>query len=174
MARKLGEAFVKITADIKGLAQGLAQAQGMTARAVGDIVAQLGLVEKALGRVRNIGLGLTLGVSLPTILASRHFLSLGSAAIELDNRFKITFGNMAKDVDTWSKQLAFSFGRGDTEIKQFVSTFNKMLVPVGLGRDATVAMSKELTQLVFDFASFEDQDPARVFRAFQSALVGMP
>lgn len=174
MARKLGEAFVEIKAKMDSLKAGLDQAKALTTRAVGDIVESLGLVELSLDKVRNLGLGLTAGVTLPIVLASRSFVSLGSAAEELENRFNVTFGDMARDVTEWSQRLAFAFGRSESETKQFVSTFNKMLVPVGLGREATAAMSKELTALAFDLASFEDQRPEIVFQKLQSALIGMP
>ncbi len=174
MARKLGEAFVEIKGTLGSLKTTLDQARALTTRAVGDIVESLGQIEGALRGVRNLGLGLTAGVTLPTILASKSFISLGSAAEELENRFEITFGSMAKQVSEWSQSLAFAFGRSESETKQFVSTFNKMLVPVGLGRDATAAISKELTTLAFDLASFEDQRPEVVFQKLQSALIGMP
>ncbi len=174
MTRKLGEAFVEIKANLEGLKSGLDLAKGLTSRAVAEMVDSLGLLDVALAKVRNVGLGLTAGVTLPVVIASRSFVSLGSAAEELENRFNVTFGDMAKDVREWSQTLAFAFGRSESETKQFISTFNKMLLPVGLGRDATAAMSKEMTALAFDLASFEDQRPEVVFQKLQSALIGMP
>ncbi|MCH8851216.1 MAG: hypothetical protein IID41_01025 [Planctomycetes bacterium] len=173
MARKLGEAFVEIKARMEGLASGLSKARGLVDGAVGDMVEQLGFVESALARVRNLGLGLTIGVSLPIVLASRSFIAMGSAANELENRFNVTFGSMAKDVKDWSGSLSASFGRSVLDIRGFVQSFNTLLTPVGLGAEATRAMSKELTQLVFDFGSFADLAPAEAFIKLQSGLAGM-
>ena len=173
MARKLGEAFVEIKANLDKLKSGLDQARALTQRAVGDMVENFGLIEVALQKVRNAGIALTLGVTVPIVIASRSFIALGSAANELENRFNITFGNMAGDVNEWSAELSAAFGRSRFDIRSYVATFNSMLKPVGLGAEATRAMSKELASLVFDFGSFRDLEPEVAFLKLQSGLAGM-
>ncbi|MCH8853707.1 MAG: hypothetical protein IID41_13800 [Planctomycetes bacterium] len=121
----------------------------------------------------KVGIGLTVGVTLPIALASKGFISMGSAANELQNRFNVTFGDMAEDVNDWSNSLSAAFGRSALDVKGFVQSFNTMLTPVGLGAEATRAMAKELTALTFDFGSFADLAPEEAFAKLQSGLAGM-
>jgi len=172
VARKLGEAFVAIKADMSDLKKGLDEAAAETKKAVRTILRSLNLVERALGGLIKVGAGLSVGLTLPIVLASRSFVRLGSAANELENRFSISFGNMTEEMNEWASRLSDAVGRSAIDTKDFAASFNTMIGPLRLGADAASAMAKELTKLTFDLGSIADLTPEASFRKLQSALAG--
>lgn len=112
-----------------------------------------------------------------TVLAGTGVVGLeelGSKSVEAADKLeganiKIehVFGESSKQVQTWSKGLATSFGISQAAAEDTAGTFAQMLAPLGKGPQITAVMSEKLTTLTADMARFNNADPAQV----QSALI---
>lgn len=118
-------------------------------------------------------LGLAIGAVGVTITgASGIALKFAADAQESENLFRESMGSMAKEADEWSRSLGRSLGLNQFQIRKTVGTFNVMINSMGLSADAAFEMSKSLTQLSYDIASFYNLSPEEAFRRLQSGISG--
>jgi len=120
----------------------------------------------------SLGRDLTTKVTLPFLAVSGAAIKMASDAEEVQSKFNVVFGEMAQDANQWAIQFADSVGRARTDVKSWMSTLQDTFVPLGYARDEASDMSKTLTQLAVDVASFNNAADADVIRDFQSAIVG--
>lgn len=154
MAWKLTEAYVQIGADDSKLQKD---------------------VDSAMDRLssRLSSWGVKLSAIGATILGGAGFLAkLGMQAVESDNLFEVSFGNMAKAAREWSKEIKQSLGLNDIEVRKVSATFYVMLKSMGVAEDAAFEMSKQLTLLGYDLASFYDLSTDDAFLKLQAGITG--
>lgn len=102
----------------------------------------------------------------------KNLVKTASAAEEIQSKFDTVFKEMSKDANEWADSFGSSVGRSKKDVKAWMSTLQDTFVPLGLARDEAFELSKSLTKLAVDVASFNDQADATVIRDFTSALVG--
>ena len=98
-----------------------------------------------------------------------------TAAIDLEQQISktnVVFAESGKEVTDWSKTLASAFGLSQREALTTASTFGALFAPVGLTGDNAAEVSKQLTELGADLASFYNTDVASALDALRSGLVG--
>lgn len=91
---------------------------------------------------------------------------------ESRNLFAVSMGTMAEDAERWAKSLRNSLGLNAEAVKEQVGTWNNMLTNMGLGADKAYDMSKGLTVLTNDMASFFNLDPEEAFQKLQAGISG--
>ena len=123
-------------------------------------------------RLNDIGSRLTVGLSIPLALVSGAAIKLGMDAVESENLFSVSMGKMASSARTWSEDLRKNLGLNSYEVRKNVGTFNVMLTSMGLNEKAAFDMSKGLTQLAYDMASFYNLKPEEAFQKLQSGISG--
>jgi lambda family phage tail tape measure protein len=123
-------------------------------------------------RLNDIGSRLTVGLSIPLALVSGAAIKLGMDAVESENLFSVSMGKMASSARTWSEDLRKNLGLNSYEVRKNVGTFNVMLTSMGLTEKAAFDMSKGLTQLAYDMASFYNLNPEEAFAKLQSGISG--
>lgn len=99
-------------------------------------------------------------------------LDAAAAATETMNKFDVVFGGRSEAVKQWSDQFAELVGRGKTQIADFMAGTQDLFVPLGFEADAAEAMSKQITELSVDLASFNNKADADVLRDLHAALTG--
>jgi Flp pilus assembly pilin Flp len=97
---------------------------------------------------------------------------LASDLSEVQNVVDTTFGQNSKAIDAWSVTALKSFGLSELSAKQYSSTMGAMLKSSGLSASSTLTMSKNLTALTGDMASFYNLDPAEAFEKIRSGISG--
>jgi hypothetical protein len=97
---------------------------------------------------------------------------LASDLTEVQNVVDTTFGKSSKVIDEWSVTTLKSFGLSELSAKQFSSTIGAMLKSSGLSAESTLIMSKNLTALSGDMASFYNLDPTEAFEKIRSGISG--
>ncbi|MEM8739469.1 MAG: hypothetical protein AAGG38_13480 [Planctomycetota bacterium] len=160
-AIRAGRAFVELFADDSRLRRGLARAQKMVGRFADRIRA---------GGVVTLKVGVTL-LGGAAALAK----TLAGPASELEevlNKFDVVFGDRAEAVKGFADQTARELGRSKIDIKAFLAEAQDLFVPLGFDAVAAEAMSKTITRLGVDLASFNNLADADVIRDLQSALTG--
>lgn len=153
-----GSLWVKLGVNSKSFDKGLKEAESKLKK-MGDTFA-------------NVGQKLTIGLSLPLALISGAALKLGMDAVESENLFSISMGKMASSARKWSEDLRKNLGLNSYEVRKNVGTFNVMLTSMGLNEKAAFDMSKGLTQLAYDMASFYNLKPEEAFQKLQSGISG--
>jgi len=102
----------------------------------------------------------------------RSIVTAASNAEEISNKFNVVFGNLSKTAQQWSEDFGDSVGRATQDVQNWMAGLQDTFVPLGIARDESYELSKALTTLAVDVASFNNKADADVIRDFTSALVG--
>lgn len=155
---EVGKAYVTVSADLKPYQRGLRQAE-----------AQLKQFGEKMARV---GRSLTMRVTLPLGAVGVAATKMAMDVVESENLFTVSMGKMAGATRAWSDQLQQSLGLNAFEIRKMAGTFNVMLTSMGVSADMAYEMSRGLTQLSHDMASFYNLPIADAFQKLQAGLSG--
>jgi hypothetical protein len=151
--------------------------------AVGSVDRLTSGAEKSLGKLSNslgtfsdkmtrTGKTLALSVTAPILAIGAAAVKMAMNAVESENLFEVSMGNMAGAARAWSVDLNKSLGLNDYEIRKVVGTFNVMFTSMGLGEKAAFDMAKGLSQLGYDMASFYNLKPEEAFQKLQAGITG--
>lgn len=88
------------------------------------------------------------------------------------NLFMVTMGENAQDAYKWVSKFSDALYLDPSGVMQYMGSFNSLVKGLGLGADKAYIMSKNLTQLTYDLASFKNLDFDTAFRKLQSAISG--
>lgn len=88
------------------------------------------------------------------------------------NLFTITMGDQAKQGVEWLEKFSNALYLDPTEVMQYMGSFNSLIKGLGTASDKAYLMSKNLTQLTYDLASFKNIKPEVAFQKLQSAISG--
>ncbi len=154
---RAGRAFVEVFADDSKLVRGLKAARRRL-QAFGASVRAIGAKMFAAGAL----------VAGPLSLA----VNAASDMEETMNKFNVVFGNNAKVVKAWGDTFASQVGRSKKQVADFLSGTQDLLVPIGFDSASATAMSKQLTGLAIDLASFNNKADSDVIRDLHAALTG--
>lgn len=133
-----------------------------------DVVRDL---QATVQRVRTIGIAVT-AAGLAGLASFLPAVNEAARAEEVFSKFGVVFGEAAAGVRLWGEALSEQIGRSEIQIASVASSFQDLLVPVGFDQGPARETSKQLTQLAFDLASFNDQADADTVRDLQAALTG--
>jgi len=105
-------------------------------------------------------------------VASLKFVQVASDAQETQSKFDVVFRHLRNEANAWADDYADSVGRARQDTKKWMAGLQDTFVPLGIARDKAFELSKSLTTLAVDVASFNNKTDASVIRDFTSALVG--
>ena len=88
------------------------------------------------------------------------------------NLFKESMGNMADTARKWSEEVGKALGLNRFELRKQISTFFLMLIAMGLTEKEAFNMSRSLTQLTQDMASFRNLRLEEAFTKIQAGITG--
>lgn len=118
----------------------------------------------------RVGRTLTTRITLPIIGVGVGLFKMAADAVESENLFSEVMEDMADSTREWSEGLRDQLGLNDFEIRKMTSTLFLMTNAMGIQKDAALDMSKRLTELAFDMASFRN---LRVEEAFEKITAGI-
>ncbi len=124
---------------------------------------------KAFG-TNAVAIGAGLAGSSAAILAP--LLSAAANAQEVASKFDTVFGSNADMIRQWGSEFADQVGRSRVMIDEFLSSSQDLFVPLGFDSDSAEKMSKTITGLSIDLASFNNKADADVMNDLQAALTG--
>lgn len=130
------------------------------------------ILDKIGSKLSSVGNALSIYVTLPIIGVGTAATKMAMDAVESENLFTVSMGNMGDSARTWSEELRAQLGLNDYEVRKNVATFNVMFDSMGLNEQAAFDMSKGLTQLAYDMASFYNLKPEEAFQKLQSGISG--
>ncbi len=166
---KVGELFIALALDPKEYQQGLRKAERDSEVFAKNVKKSLSSIGEGL---KNAGQQLSLFLTAPLALIGRNMIKMASEAVESENLFEVSMGNMADAARQWSEEIGKALKMNRYEIRRNVSTFNVMFGSMGFGEQAAYDMSRGLTQLAYDMASFYNLRPEDAFMKLQAGITG--
>ena len=173
-----GQVVFEITADGK---HAIASVKDITAaiqseskkwdRAAGE--ATDNIEDSFLSMAKKVAAGISaakIGKALLDI--GKEAISAASDLAEVQNVVDVTFGDGAKQIESWAKTAGRQFGLTETQAKKFTSTIGAMMKSAGMSGDEIVEMSTDLAGLAADMASFYNLDFETAFQKIRSGISG--
>lgn len=102
-------------------------------------------------------------------------LKLGSDLAEVQNVVDVAFGSkgtISRDVNNFAKNAAAGFGLSETMAKRYLGTFGSMSTAFGFSTKEAAEMSKTLTGLTGDVASFYNITQDEAYTKLKSVFTG--
>lgn len=131
------------------------------------------LLPKVSLGIRGVTSGLmTLGGIAGLAVLGKKAVDTASQLEEIQNVVDTVFGEMSGDIEDFSTKIAGAFGESELQAKKFNSVFGAVFDSVGIANDKVVLMSKNMSALTGDMASFYNIPMDEAFKKIQSGLVG--
>lgn len=125
------------------------------------------------GAFKKIGGTIAAAMSVRTIISfGKSCIELGSDLAEVQNVVDVTFGKSSEEINKFAKNAITQFGLSETSAKRYSSTMGAMLKSMGISSDAVLDMSKNLTGLSADMASFYNLSSDEAFAKIRSGISG--
>lgn len=161
---------VIISASTRPLREGLNRVNQSVRQTSNAVVSHTGRMN---GAFKRVGKTVAAVLSVAAIVSfGKSCIELGSDLAEVQNVVDVTFENMSEDINNFSKNALRQFGLSETSAKQYSSTMGAMLKSMGLTSDAVLDMSKNLTGLSGDIASFYNLSTDEAFAKIRSGISG--
>ena len=107
-------------------------------------------------KITKIGAGLTVGLTLPLIMAGKSMFNMASDFEESLNKVQVSFGDASGEVEDFAKTTLKQFGIAEGTTLEMASLFGDMSTSMGLTTDEAATMSKGMVGLAGDLASFKN------------------
>jgi hypothetical protein len=121
----------------------------------------------------------SIGIAAAAAKVAKVLLDWGKAAVsaasdlaEVQNVVDVTFGDGARQIDTWAQAAGNAYGLTELQAKKYASTIGAMIKSQGLAGDQIIGMSENLAGLAADMASFYNLDFDAAFQKIQSGISG--
>lgn len=128
-------------------------------------------IDKFGAKATNIGAGMVAFAGV----AGGALALLGDGASDLNesiSKSNAVFGENAAALNAWADDAATAFGQSKRQALEAASTYGNLFQAFGVGREASVEMSKSLVQLAADLASFNNTSVDDALLALRSGLSG--
>ena len=150
----IGTLLMKIKADTSNFDKGMDRVSGAVKSAA-----------KALG-VATIATGAAVGAF------SVKALEMGADAEEVRNKYDVVFKGMTETVDDWSEQFSKAVGRSKFDIQESVANLADLQQGLGMTKEESFDLSKNIISLSTDLASFNNLSDAEAIDAMSKAMLG--
>ncbi len=158
MSISIGDALLKLGVDTKAFESDMNQAQSKVDQAFNKWGKRMAIAGAAI-------VGSVVAVSGASI-------KMAMDAVESENLFEVAMGGMAESTRQWSNELSSALGLNSYEIRENVATLYQMASSMGLSSEASATLSKGLTELAYDMASFYNLDPEEAFNKLRAGISG--
>ena len=99
-------------------------------------------------------------------------IQTGMDAVESDSLFETSLGNMADDVRAWSDEIADALGLNAVAMRKNTGVIYNMTTSMGVANDNALKMSKGVSLLAEDMASFYNLNSTEAFNKIRAGLTG--
>ena len=163
---KVGNAFAKLPPQLSKV---VTQANRVTAANEKQRKSYLSLSNQINGFMRNMA-------KLVSLKAIAEYL--GNAVAKFNDFYEATdlfhnaMGDLSGEADTLISKMQGLLGVDPTKAMTYMATIQSLGTSFGLASDKAYVLSKNLTQLAYDEASYWNKDVAETFTAMSSAISG--
>jgi len=123
--------------------------------------------------VKKLGALIAAAFSVRVLVGfSKQALKVASDLQEVQNVVDVVFKEMSKSIDNFAKNAIEKFGLSELSAKQYASTLGSMGASMGIAAQQNLEMSKTLTGLIGDYASFHNITQDRAATALKGIYTG--
>ena len=134
-------------------------------RTIGRRISRVGTLFTRVGQISG---GVAVALAAPFAASIRA----ASDAQEELNRFKQVFGDQAAGAESFAQTMRRAIGRSITDVRRQLSAFQGFFVGLEFEPQEARKFSEALSQLTFDFASFNNLSDDEGFRRILAAMSG--
>lgn len=128
---------------------------------------------KELGeKTTDVGKNYTLKLTTPILAAATASFKLGADLQDSLGKVRVVFKGAEKDVEEWASTALKNFGLAKGTALEMVGFFGGMANSMGVASSKSLEMSKRLTELTMDLATFSNQKVEVVNTALTSVFTG--
>ena len=117
-----------------------------------------------------------MNIVLRTLISGANKLvNLVKSASEYEealNLFTVSMGSQAEEATKWIERFSEALYMDPSNIMQYMGSLNSLISGLGVGAENSYLMSKNLTQLAYDLASFKNLSVEEAFTKLQSGISG--
>lgn len=106
--------------------------------------------------IASVGSGLTKGITVPIISAGAASFKLASDMNESLSKTEVAFKKNANQIKSWSKTTLEQYGISQGAALEYASKYGDMATGMGFSTKAAAKLSKSITGLVGDLASYKN------------------
>ncbi len=169
MAVTLEELQIKFTAEMGNLKSQLGGIQGQLGT-LGTSVNKGATAFNLLGKAGRLLGGAMIGAKLNSI--GKDSIQMANDAVESEQLFSVSMGNMEASARAWSESLSASLGLNAYEVRKNVGMLNVMFGSMGLGEQEAYNMATGMTELANDMASFYNLSTDEAFDKLRAGITG--
>lgn len=118
------------------------------------------------------GKNMTTRLTLPIMAASAASFKLGATMESTFGKVDVVFQKNSAEIKKWSENSLDEFGLAQLTALEMSSTFGDMAQGMGISLAKSTEMSKSLTELTMDLATFKDQSVDVTRTALNSIFTG--
>ncbi len=104
--------------------------------------------------------------------AIKDSITLGMDSIESDNLFSVSLGKYTDEVYNWSNEVSTALGLNSVEMRKNIGTIYNMTSSMGLAEKQALTMSKGVSLLANDMASFYNLNTEEAFNKIRAGITG--
>lgn len=159
-AKDLGDRAKKAGDDMADMGnRGASAADGLSGKFASLVktVAGLAIVKQVVGWIKDF---------------TGAAINAAANAEETQSKFEVVFGSAAGGAQTWIDNFSAAAKRSKEEIKGFMADSQAMMKGLGMNEQAGAEMSKQMTSLAYDLASFHNIADQEAFDKIRSGLMG--
>lgn len=138
----------------------------------GALVGVSDYAQRAGRNLRNIGLGLSVGVTAPISMIVKSALQAAKETEEAQSMFDQVFGRTAAATRDWSQTLAREIGRSKYDLQEQAAEFQQILGKMAPDTSQAAEMSRVLAGLSQDLSSFFNTTEADAAGKLRAGLIG--
>ena len=169
MATKAGGAYIEIRGEDRRLQGDLDGAHRKIDRFANQMQTSVSKAFKVIS-VAALAAGTVAVYQIQKV--GREAIKAASDLEEVSSKFNVVFAGQQNRVEQWSKALVDGYAMSTREAKQYLSSVQDLLVPMGMEARQAANLSNEIVKLSADLGSFNNLPTAKVMEDIQSALVG--
>lgn len=126
-----------------------------------------------LGLIGNIGKGIAAFGSMKVLGSTfGKYYKEATDYIEAQNLFTVTLRDNLKDATTWVDNFSSKLYLDPANVQQYMGSFNSLITGLGVGSKKALTMSENMTQLVYDLASFKNLSVDTAYKKLMSGASG--
>lgn len=169
----MSETRIVITSDHSRAVMGLRETGAAVARLESGVKSAGTGIVRGLAGVRDTVLSLTGAMAaLGLSVGLGRFIRDASDLEEVTSKFGVVFDGQIEKAREWADALYKAYGLSTREARQYLSSIQDLLVPMGMQADVAGRMSFAITKLAVDLGSFNNRETALVMDDITAALTG--
>lgn len=165
-----GSVLITSKMDTKGFKTGFANVQNDFNNGVVNVKKAYGGLSASIGKLAKVMAGVFAVKQL--ISFGKESIELGSDLEEVQNVVDVTFGNLNGEINEFARNAIEQFGLSEIAAKRYSSTIGAMLKSMGFANREAADMSKTMTGLAGDIASFYNLSADEAFYKIRAGISG--